>query len=1620
MCRILLSNLFCKLFLGKVLKSKNQYKSVFTVFATLFFSYNISAQYCQPSNIGTYNNNYISNVSFGEISSPSSGSTGNYTFNDSIEFTGAVAGEIFEGTVSVTINGWNTNPNTVAVWINFNENSDDDLEDDGERFLFTFQDTNNSGGNKTIDVPVSILIPNNAHNGIARMRIAYREGATTNFTSCNYNYKAGEVEDYTVNIMSDEDSNPSGDEPVFCVPANIGSYNVNQISRVSIKTLNNSSSQPTGSYTYYNSMSFLEVEKEELLNGVVSVTLNGWNTSENTVAVWMNFNENADDDFEDIGERFLFTFRDTNNISGNKVIDVPISIPIPSTANDGLSVVRVAMIVGNSPNFTPCDFNYRAGEVEDYRVNFVVSEDSNPNFDTSDADEDNIVDFSDLDDDNDGIPDSLELNCPSDYVNLGQTFSDNTSNPGTVNNVYSFGGVNANFTYELAGTTDWSTGVRSQTAGGVSGEYINTQIKNSDFENGDVAVYTFSFSEPVYNLSFKLGGFDNEDRADLVAEINGLDVPVTITDINLNNGIVSGQTVYDVNGANGNAPSNSVQVTLDGGVDQVSIKIAKNDGDNANATIQIYELYYCVGVHTDSDGVPNHLDIDSDDDGIPDNVEAQSTAGYIAPSGNNITMDDANTDGIDDNYNLGFTTLEDTDNDGIFDYLDLDSDNDGIPDIKENGMPNIILALDADSDGLDDAFETTETNDANLDVNEDIENPSDLSILPDTDSDLSLGGDLDYRDGLDVYIESATLDFDGEDDYLSTTSFIDGLHRVTIMAWVKSDDGNATNMVIAGEDSGCRLWLKNGNIPSFTIKTFGNASKTISYGTINFNEWHHITGNYDSSTGQLNLFVDGEPVASSNVSSIGAIIENTQNSNGNFEVGRLSTANVQDRQYFKGNIDEIRVFDIALSEDQIQQMVYQEIENNAGNIKGNVIPKDIQDFNTSEKLTWDNLKAYYPMSNMVQSKTPDESSYNHVLKMHNITTIQEQTAPMPYISNDNGDWSNTSSWLHGNVWDITNEDENKDWSIVNIKHNINSSKSHTNLGLLVDVDKTLTVNGNNKLENTWYLELNGTIDLLGDSQLIQTKHSDLVTSSNGKILRRQEGSPSAYWYNYWGSPVGSPGLSELLDNNASTNNVNNSTFNLGMLKKPDGTNFQFTNAYHQTGKISTYWLYTFINGITYYDYAPLNPTTQIKAGVGYTQKGTGVSTDHQQYVFEGKPNNGTVLVNVTDSGGDGSVPAVSKTDYLLGNPYASAIDLHKFIDDNAGVIDGTIQLWQQWSGASHNLSDYNGGYAQVNKLGGIRAYQFSGIEGATTGEQDGTKIPSRYLPVCQGFITEIMSSGNVIFQNSQRVFVKESDADGSYNNGSVFFRNATSNSQNQDASQNEESEENLMQKIRLEFNSVNGPSTRRELLLGFSEETSDDYDYGYDAKNMEDTNDDLHLILNGENMDIQAYSAITPDKSVPLILKASGIYNYTIKITDIVDISEDQDIYLKDNLTGEYFDLRNGQPYEFSSEAGEFSNRLEIVFQNQSQTLSIKDETIENIKLYYASSRNKIVVLNPKNEDIKTIEIFNVLGQSVYKNQNTYEGSYNEYEIQGLSSGTYIVRLTAANNSSFTKKIIVK
>lgn len=83
----------------------------------------------------------------------------------------------------------------------------------------------------------------------------------------------------------------------------------------------------------------------------------------------------------------------------------------------------------------------------------------------------------------------------------------------------------------------------------------------------------------------------------------------------------------------------------------------------------------------DGDGVYNFLDIDSDNDGISDQVEAQQTLGC---SPNPV----------------------DTDGDGLPDYLDLDSDNDGVSDVIESGHGS----FDTDNDGIIDNLSAVDPN----------------------------------------------------------------------------------------------------------------------------------------------------------------------------------------------------------------------------------------------------------------------------------------------------------------------------------------------------------------------------------------------------------------------------------------------------------------------------------------------------------------------------------------------------------------------------------------------------------------------------------------------------------------------------------------------------------------------------------------------------------------------------------------------------------------------------------------------------------------------------------------------------------------------------------------------
>ena len=96
-----------------------------------------------------------------------------------------------------------------------------------------------------------------------------------------------------------------------------------------------------------------------------------------------------------------------------------------------------------------------------------------------------------------------------------------------------------------------------------------------------------------------------------------------------------------------------------------------------------------------------------------------------------------------------------------------------------------------------------------------------------------------------------------------------------------------------------------------------------------------------------------------------------------------------------------------------------------------------------------------------------------------------------------------------------------------------------------------------------------------------------------------------------------------------------------------------------------------------------------------------------------------------------------------------------------------------------------------------------------------------------------------------------------------------------------------------------------------------------------------------------------------------------------------------------------------------------IGFQTPS-VLSIDDNKEEQLDFYYEINNKKLVVTNPTNLDVSNIEVYNTSGQSVYNIADILNTSRSEYSIENLTSGLYIIRLSADDGFVVTKKVTVK
>jgi len=856
----------------------------------------------------------------------------------------------------------------------------------------------------------------------------------------------------------------------------------------------------------------------------------------------------------------------------------------------------------------------------------------------------------------------------------------------------------------------------------------------------------------------------------------------------------------------------------------------------------------------------------------------------------------------------------------------------------------------------------------------------------------------------DVVYSTQGLEFDGVDDFIEVMDGKNIIDNFTLSAWVHSlgTNTNSNSKTILskrnGTNDGFQFGIRNDN----RIEIFwhnGSAQTLISNTALNNNTWQHVAATYDGTW--IKLYIDGvldnsatrtAPIANDNFMAIGA---------------RKSSKTVIS-DLFKGEMDEIRVWDTALTQDQLRYIMNQEIKDNSSLVAGEVLPLIVSK-DVIKAVAWNKLQAYYDLNSYIGTALNDQSiNKSHgQMAYEDKYTMKNQSAPLPYISKVDGPWDVPASWengtmlfIPGSTRVINGSSVKINWNIVRTKDSIVINSNDVELlGLMVESD-TLKVENNHGLTVTHYLKLDGKIDLTGESQLIQNDLSDLDPLSSGNLERDQQGTGDRYNYNYWSSPV------SLVDN--TTNNIG---YSLAAVLK-DGTDednpqdLNFTSRNVKDGApatattaatISSRWLYKYTNltsGV-YANWQAVNKDDMLNSGEAFSMKGTGASTD-QNYTFVGKPNNG-----------DMNLPINAGNDYLVGNPYPSAIDAQEFINDNPD-LDGTLYFWEHWGGGSHNLVEYQGGYALYNYSGGIPT--------ATKGtahplvNQDGTanKVPGRYVPVSQGFFVIGKSNGSIRFKNTQRVFEKESGG------ASVFVSAPGSNATNTARDYNPQPDART--KLRFGFDSPN--MIHRQLLLTVDPNSTLGYDRGYDGLQYDQQVDDMAFLISNKQYAIQGIGTIQDYTELPLYIKLKD--NGTIKIgLDFVEhLEEGIPVYLKDASTQKLHNLRESafeSPFLFK---GQYKTRFSIVFEKQG-TLGT-DTIIENdfIKVFTPREGSAIHIKAPSEIQIETVTLINMLGQEI---QTWNVRSQNDEIVllhNNRAAGAYILKLNTMDQA-YTRKIIL-
>ncbi|TXF77512.1 GEVED domain-containing protein [Chryseobacterium sp.] len=383
---------------------------------------------------------------------------------------------------------------------------------------------------------------------------------------------------------------------------------------------------------------------------------------------------------------------------------------------------------------------------------------------------------------------------------------------------------------------------------------------------------------------------------------------------------------------------------------------------------------------------------------------------------------------------------------------------------------------------------------------------------------------------------------------------------------------------------------------------------------------------------------------------------------------------------------------------------------------------------------------------------------------------------------------------------------------------------------------------------------------------------------------------------------------------------------------------------------------TYNTATDYYTVVP-NPTATT-AGFGYSVK---IPATAPNLTFSGTPNNGSISKTLTLAGGNYN---------LVGNPYPSNLDLAAFYAANTANIASTLWFWDNTSNSVTTQSGsttVNVGYATYNAAGS------TWVSAPTSMTPSGNSAK-----IGQGFIVEALTN-TLSFTNSMRV----ADAGVSVNKNVVA------------------DDGKYWLKLTTPY------STHFSQAVTYGQGASNAYD-AYDSESIATGSDAFYSLAGPEKLVIQGRESFNVNDVVQLGNKHFETGTFTIALTLKEGLfANGQAVYLKDKLLGTETNLQNGS-YTFASNAGDFTNRFEIVYkQSLLGTASAADKN--DLKVY--RSGNDFIIDSP--EMLRSVEVYDASGRLV----QALKLDAVQAAVTLTTEGVYVLKIKT-DSATATKKII--